>query len=111
MRIINKTQFSTVLIKKVMSLALIKADLSTLVITHDIIDVGDLGSYRSLGEGADEIHTVNVTNAGDVIALGHELRHLAQGQRLGRNKFNITKVEVLEADAEAFESYLISKGY
>lgn len=111
MKIINKTQFSTKLIKRIMSLALIKADSSTLVITHDIIDSGDLGSYRSLGNEGAEIHTINVTNAGDIITLGHELRHLAQGQRLGRSKYNVTKSEVLENDAELFEAYLLTKGY
>jgi len=111
MKITNKTQISTKLVKRIMALAKVQADGSHLVISHDNSEASKHGHYSSfLVDGVIE-HRVNVATEGDIITLGHELRHLAQAQRLGVNKFNLIATEILEDDAQAFESYLLNKGY
>lgn len=94
-----------------MRLAKVQADSSRLVISHDETTKGMKGHYSSyLVDGILE-HRVNIAYTGDIITLGHELRHMAQAQRLGVERFNNINVDILEGDAEAFEEYLVNKGF
>jgi hypothetical protein len=112
MKIINETLISTVLIKKVMRLAQVQREDATLIISHDDSDTDNYGHYSSWRMPDDSlVHVINVAREGDIITLGHELRHLAQCQLLGAVKYNNTATQILENDAEAFERYLIKKGY
>lgn len=107
----NDTKFSTKLVKDIMRLAKVQRQDAVLLITHDCREDGKAGYFTSFTIGNETTHLIHIREEGDVLTLGHELRHLAQLQRLGLERYNAISSEILESDAELFELYLEERGY